>query len=50
MNLSLFWTLFKIYDSDVFYFILFKFMIKYFFLNNFVNTHGTRGYPRIWKK
>ena len=24
-------TLFKIYDSDVFYFILFEFMIKYLF-------------------
>jgi len=36
MNLSLFELLFKIYDSDVFYFILFEFMIKYYFLNNFV--------------
>ena len=30
MDLSL-WTSFKIYDSDVFYFILFEFMIKYLF-------------------
>jgi len=37
-------TLFKINDNDVFYFISFEFMIKYFFLNNFVNT---RGYPWI---
>jgi len=30
-ELKLIWTLFKIYDSDVFYFILFQFMIKYLF-------------------
>jgi len=38
-------TLFKIYDIDVFYFILFEFMIKYIFLNNFINT---RRYPWIF--
>ena len=31
-ELEFIWTLFKIYDSDVFYFILFEFMIKYLFL------------------
>ena len=30
-QLEFIWTLFKIYDSDVFYFILFEFMIKYLF-------------------
>ena len=35
-KLEFIWTLFKIYDNDVFYFILFyfilfEFMIKYFF-------------------
>ena len=30
-ELEFIWNLFKIYDSDVFYFILFKFMIKYLF-------------------
>jgi len=30
-ELEFVWTLFKIYESDVFYFILFEFMIKYFF-------------------
>jgi len=30
-ELEFVWTLFKIYDSDVFYFILFEFMIKYLF-------------------
>jgi len=43
-GLELVWNLFKIYGSDVFYFILFEFMIKYLFLNNFINT---RGYPWI---
>jgi len=43
-ELEFIWTLFKIYDNDVFYFILFEFMIKYLFFNNFVNT---RGYPWI---
>jgi len=43
-QLEFIWTLFKIYDSDVFYFILFEFMIKYLFLNNFANI---RGYPWI---
>jgi len=43
-ELEFIWTLFKIYDNDVFYFILFEFMIKYLYFNNFVNT---RGYPWI---
>jgi len=43
-GLEFVWTLFEIYDSDVFYFILFEVMIKYLFLNNFVNTHR---YPWI---
>jgi len=43
-GLEFVWTLFKIYDNDAFYFILFEFMIKYLFLNNFVNI---RGYPWI---
>jgi len=30
-GLELVWNLFKIYDTDVFYFILFEFMIKYLF-------------------
>jgi len=30
-GLEFVWTLFKIYESDVFYFILFEFMIKYLF-------------------
>jgi len=30
-QLEFIWTLFKIYDSNVFYFNLFKFMIKYLF-------------------
>ena len=30
-ELEFVWTLFKIYDNDVFYFILFEFMIKYLF-------------------
>jgi len=28
-------SLFKIYDSDVFYFIFFEFMIKYLFFKQF---------------
>ena len=31
-RLEFFWTLFKIYDSDIFYFIVFEFIIKYLFL------------------
>ena len=31
-ELEFIWTLFKIYNIDVFYFILFEFMIKYIFL------------------
>jgi len=30
-ELEFVWTLSKIYDSDIFYFILFEFMIKYLF-------------------
>jgi len=45
-ELEFVWTLFKIYDSDVFYFILFylNLWLNIYFLNNFVNT---RGYPWI---
>ena len=45
-GLEFVWTLFKIYDFDVFYFILFEFMIKYLFLKNFINTRGYRGYEK----
>jgi len=41
MDLSLFEGLFKIYDNNVFYFILFEFMIKYLFFKQFCK------YPRI---
>jgi len=34
-ELEFIWTLFKIYDNDVFYFILFEFMIKYLFFKYF---------------
>jgi len=30
-ELEFIWTLFKIYDNDVFYFILFEFIIKYMY-------------------
>jgi len=36
-RLELVWNLFKIYDSDAFYFILW---LNIYFLNNFVNTRG----------
>jgi len=50
-------TLFKFYDSDVFYFILFEFMIKYLFFKQFckypwilvnmkkIGVYPHNGYP-----
>jgi len=49
-QLEFIWTIFKIYDNDVFYFILFEFMIKYLFLNNFANTRGYLWIPADMKK
>ena len=45
-ELEFVWTLFKIYDSDVFYFILFEFMIKYLFFKYLRVPMDTRGYEK----
>jgi len=46
-ELEFIWTLFKIYDTDVFYFNLW---LNIYFLNNFVNTRGYQWIPADMKK